>query len=424
MQRETQGSAGTSPLILAIETSTVLLGVAVVGGRDVLYQNVTQKPRVHSSMLLPMCMDALDTLGLRPGDLAAVAVSAGPGSFTGLRIGCATAQGLAAGTGLGVIMVPTFEVYLAQCAGLPRIAVVQGKAKSQTVTALYVKVPVSFPATQNGFAVRYGYVAALPPAPRGMDEFLAEMAQQAPDPVHVTGDAAVEFTSFCQTAGRNVAPGLEFSLVEENLRLPSPGVVGVVASGMFREGRIVPAGEAVPMYYRKSQPEVKAMENRPEIEIQKMTLNDLDRILEIEAQSYKTPWSRRAFTSEITENSYAHYFVARHEGKIVGYVGMWVILEEAHITNIAVDPAYRRQRVGQRMLEAMFEKAKEYGATRMTLEVRVSNYGAQNLYRKLGFVDRGTRKGYYTDTNEDAIIMWKDDLGPQKPKEDQIKWMV
>ena len=164
--------------------------------------------------------------------------------------------------------------------------------------------------------------------------------------------------------------------------------------------------------------------NELEIKIEKMTPADLDRVMEIVALSYRTPWSRRAFMSELTENSYAHYFVARHDGKIVGYVGMWVILEEAHITNIAVDPAYRRKKVAWRLLQDMFRKAKELGATRMTLEVRVSNLSAQDLYRKLGFVDRGIRKGYYTDTNEDAIIMWKDDLGPSKPKQDQVKWMV
>jgi len=164
--------------------------------------------------------------------------------------------------------------------------------------------------------------------------------------------------------------------------------------------------------------------NELEIKIEKMTPADLDRVMDIEALSYRTPWSRRAFMSELTENSYAHYFVARHEGKIIGYVGMWVILEEAHITNIAVDPAYRRKKVAWRLLEDMFRRAKELGATRMTLEVRVSNVNAQDLYRKLGFVDRGIRKGYYTDTNEDAIIMWKDDLGPGKPKQDQVKWMV
>lgn len=160
------------------------------------------------------------------------------------------------------------------------------------------------------------------------------------------------------------------------------------------------------------------------IEIEPMTLQHLDRVLEIEALSYSTPWSKRAFVSEVTDNSYAHYYVARKDGIIVGYVGMWVILEEAHITNIAVAPDYRRLGIGQAMLEAMFSKAREKGATRMTLEVRVSNLGAQALYRKLGFADRGIRKGYYTDSNEDAIIMWKDDLGPQKPRERRVRWMV
>jgi len=160
-----------------------------------------------------------------------------------------------------------------------------------------------------------------------------------------------------------------------------------------------------------------------DITIEPMRVSDLDRVLEIEAVSYPTPWSRRAFQSELTENSYAHYFVARHNGEIVGYVGMWTILEEAHITNIAVHPDFRRKGVGRRMLLAMFEEAKRYGCTRMTLEVRVSNYSAQALYKELGFVNRGIRKGYYSDTNEDAYIMWKDDLGPARPKEERLRWM-
>lgn len=423
MSREKQ-TLGTSPLILAIETSTVLLGVAVVAGREVLWENSLQKPRVHSAMLLPMCIEALHASGVEPKDLSAVAVSSGPGSFTGLRIGCATAQGLAVGAGVGIVMVPTFEVLLRQCAHLPRIAVVQGKAKSQTVTALYERGPVGVPEQGDSFVWPYGYRETLPIAARGMDVFLQELAKVGSGPVHVTGDAAAEFTAFSQGEGRNHAAGLEIFQVEDKLRLPSPSEVGLIASRMFEEGMVVPPGEAVPRYYRKSLAEVKVLQTQTDIQIEKMTLDDLDRILEIEVLSYKTPWSRRAFTSEITENSYAHYFVSRHEGEIVGYVGMWVILDESHITNIAVDPAYRRQRVGKRMLEAMFDKAKEYGATRMTLEVRASNIGAQDLYRKLGFADRGLRKSYYADTNEDAIIMWKDDLGAQKPKEDQVKWMV
>jgi ribosomal-protein-alanine N-acetyltransferase len=161
-----------------------------------------------------------------------------------------------------------------------------------------------------------------------------------------------------------------------------------------------------------------------DLRLEPMTLKDLDRVLEIESRSYQYPWSRRAFVSEVTDNSYAYYYVARLGDVIVGYVGMWVILEEAHITNIAVDPGFRRLGIGRFMMEAMFDRAREHGATRMTLEVRVSNVTAQNLYKKLGFIERGIRKGYYTDTHEDAIIMWKDDLGPQKPKAGRVKWMV
>ena len=95
----------------------------------------------------------------------------------------------------------------------------------------------------------------------------------------------------------------------------------------------------------------------------------------------------------------------------------------SHITNIAVHPDHRRKGIGQAMLEFAFKKARELGAAKMTLEVRKSNVTAQQLYRKLGFIEKGIRKGYYADTNEDAIIMWKEDLGPSTPIEKQLKWM-
>lgn len=166
------------------------------------------------------------------------------------------------------------------------------------------------------------------------------------------------------------------------------------------------------------------MKSLLQVTISKMTLNDLDEVLAIENKSYPTPWTRRSFHSELTDNIYAHYFVARCGQTLAGYFGMWIILDEAHITNIAVSPKLRRQGIGEQMLRFSFDKAKELGASRMTLEVRLSNHEAQNLYRKLGFEDKGIRKGYYTDTNEDAIIMWKNDLGPGKSQAPGVKWMM
>lgn len=161
-----------------------------------------------------------------------------------------------------------------------------------------------------------------------------------------------------------------------------------------------------------------------DVTIEPMTLDDLDEVLSIETLSYPTPWSRRAFESELTGNAYAKYFVARKGRSVVGYIGMWVILEEAHITNVAVHPEHRRQGIGEKLMTYCFDQARKMGATRMTLEVRVSNITAQNLYRKLGFEAKGIRKGYYSDTNEDAIIMWKYNLGPEPLMQDRLKWMI
>lgn len=144
--------------------------------------------------------------------------------------------------------------------------------------------------------------------------------------------------------------------------------------------------------------------------IRPMSVLDLDQILGIEALSFPTPWSRFAFTSELTQNNYAFYVVAEINGEAVAYAGVWVILEEGHITNVAVHPDYRGRGLGEQMMRSIMGRAKAQGAERVTLEVRASNDVAQQLYTKLGFVSRGLRKGYYTDTKEDALIMWKDNL--------------
>jgi ribosomal-protein-alanine N-acetyltransferase len=152
-----------------------------------------------------------------------------------------------------------------------------------------------------------------------------------------------------------------------------------------------------------------------EIRIRRMRVEDVDMVFSIETQVFPTPWSRRAFLTEITENSLAHYIVAELDFRVIGYSGMWVILDEAHITNIAVHPLYRRRGIGSMLLQEMIDRAYCLGATRMTLEVRVSNTSARKLYEQFHFVKRGLRRKYYTDTQEDAIIMWLDDLRGKNP---------
>lgn len=141
-----------------------------------------------------------------------------------------------------------------------------------------------------------------------------------------------------------------------------------------------------------------------------MTVQDIPRVLEIERESFRTPWPTDAYTHELKENRLATYVVARLEDRLVGYAGMWVILDEAHITTIAVEPHFRGQHIGERLLIGLIQAAMERGARWMTLEVRRSNGAAQSLYRKYGFREIGTRKGYYSDNREDAIVMWTGNL--------------
>ncbi|MCL2336399.1 MAG: ribosomal protein S18-alanine N-acetyltransferase [Firmicutes bacterium] len=137
----------------------------------------------------------------------------------------------------------------------------------------------------------------------------------------------------------------------------------------------------------------------------------LDQVVAIEQTAYPTPWSKNSFLYEISNNILAHYLAAvTTDGQVIGYAGIWLILDEAHLTNVAVHKDFRRRGLGLELVQRMIVWAMALGATRMTLEVRPSNTPARTLYTALGFEERGIRKNYYSDTGENAIIMWKDHL--------------
>ncbi len=141
-----------------------------------------------------------------------------------------------------------------------------------------------------------------------------------------------------------------------------------------------------------------------------MQLKHIPDVLKVERVSFLTPWSDHAFTYEILYNELSYYTVALLDDVVVGYAGMWMILDEAHVTNVAVAPTHRNRKIGRLLMQQLMNKAAQNGINRMTLEVRPSNAYARRLYQSLGFKELGVRKNYYTDTNEDAIIMWKENL--------------
>ena len=158
-------------------------------------------------------------------------------------------------------------------------------------------------------------------------------------------------------------------------------------------------------------------------EIRFMRLKDIDTVAEIEEATFARPWSRESFRQEVTRNAVARYLVAEEDGQILGYAGAWIIMDESHITNIAVREDARGRGLGKRLTKELLQILSNLGACYTTLEVRVSNVRAQNLYKSLGFVSVGKRKRYYEDNNEDAYLMVCERLPEADPDYSEDPWI-
>ena len=151
-----------------------------------------------------------------------------------------------------------------------------------------------------------------------------------------------------------------------------------------------------------------------EVRLLAMRRRHLRSVLRIEARAYPVPWSMSLFLSELALRSTRAYYVAFVGRQLVGYGGLMMTLDDGHITTIAVDPAWHRHKVGTRLLLALAREALRRGATSLTLEVRLGNKAAQNLYRRFGFRPVGVRKNYYAETKEDALVMWAEDVAGEE----------
>jgi ribosomal-protein-alanine N-acetyltransferase len=148
----------------------------------------------------------------------------------------------------------------------------------------------------------------------------------------------------------------------------------------------------------------------PDIQITNMRRRHLRGVMAIERQVYPRPWSPSLFISEMTAGRTRCYLVALDGRNVVGYAGLISYGDEAHVTTIAVDPGYHRMKIGTRLLYELVIEAREMGAHAVSLEVRVTNWGAQRMYGRFGFRPVGVRKNYYQETNEDALVMWTEDI--------------
>ena len=147
------------------------------------------------------------------------------------------------------------------------------------------------------------------------------------------------------------------------------------------------------------------------IVVERMSIAHVEAVHAIELESFSIAWSKQSFVQELTKNKLAFYFVAKDvdgkTDKVVGYAGLWHVVTEGHVTNVAVAPACRGKGIGSMLVERILAFAVEKDMIGVTLEVRVGNKAALSLYKRHGFLSAGIRKNYYTDTGEDAIVMWR-----------------
>lgn len=373
--------------ILAVDTSTTAATAAITEDGRLVAEFTLNISRAHSQRIMGIIDELFKKSGLKPSDIDVFACSAGPGSFTGLRIGASIIKGMAQSFKKPVAAVPTLDALaynLYNCTGL--VCPMLDAQREMVYSNLY--------SWEKGKLSKVEELGVI-----GIKD-LIELIRTKAVPVTFLGDGVAIFE-------KDLKDGLEeYYIAGSGNLLPRASSCAAVAMDMYENGNLDSYDSIKLTYIRKSQAEVE-YEKKHDIQLQEMTIEDIDQVCEIEELSFKTPWSRESFEAEILTNKLARYLVAKVDGKVAAYGGMWIVLDEGHITNIAVHPDHRGRKVGEKLVRSLLEKAESCGARDVTLEVRESNTAARKLYKKLGFADGGLRKGYYSDTGEDAIIMWK-----------------
>jgi ribosomal-protein-alanine N-acetyltransferase len=356
----------------------------------------------HARHLLALVDLTLAEASVGARDLAGVAIDVGPGSFTALRVGLATARGLTQPFETPLVGVTSFAALLEGLSAPRRLAVpliVAGRA--QLYAGFYRGNAAGPPTILRGPAsgdvgtIVAAVQEALTLCPRGFTPwFLGPGAAR---------DRAALEAAF---AGSTTAPDADGEVA---------GADGPRAEALAILGARLLAGRGEgaaprPLYVRAPQAVEQAPAKRPiesELAFAPFTELDLEEVLEVESAVFSDPWPRQFFLEELrVAQSIA--CIARHRDKLAGYLLAWRLEGETHLGNLAVAPEYQRRGVGQALLSWLIEKMRAEGPGRITLEVRSSNFAAQELYRRFGFQAVALRRGYYQDSGEDALVMMRD----------------
>ncbi len=386
--------------VLAIESSGLTASVAVVEETRTVAEYTVDYKKTHSQTLLPMIDEVVRMTDLDLAEIDAIAVSGGPGSFTGLRIGSATAKGLGLALDKPLIHVPTVDGLAYQVYGCRDIICpIMDARRNQVYTGIYT------------FSASAGKKEGTREVDPVFQVLRMQMAIAVEDlirrlnnynrPVVFLGDGVPVYREML-SAGLKVP----YSFAPSYMNRQRAAVVGALGIRYFKAGKYETAMEHQPEYLRQSQAERERAqrEKTAKLVIRELKAEDAAAAAEIEYQSFPDPWSQNGILDTVSNPSTV-CLLAEKAGKAVGYLFAYRAGDEAEIARIAVAGEQKRQGVGKSLMRTLEEIGKKKQIRRLLLDVRKSNREARAFYEKMAFQEDGIRRGFYQDPPEDAVLM-------------------
>lgn len=386
--------------VLAIDSSGLTASVAVVEDSRTIAEYTVDYKKTHSQTLLPMIDEVAKMTELELSDIDAIAVSGGPGSFTGLRIGSATAKGLGLALDKPLIHVPTVDGLAYQVYGCGDIICpIMDARRNQVYTGIYT------------FSAKAGKKEGTREVEPVFQVLRMQMAIAVEDLIRrlnnynrsvvFLGDGVPVYREML-SAGLKVP----YSFAPSYMNRQRAAVIGALGIRYYKAGKYETAMEHQPEYLRQSQAERERAqrERTAKTLIREMKAEDAAAVAEIEYQTFPDHWSQNAVLDTLS-NPQTVCLLAEKAGKAAGYLLAYLAGGEAEIARIAVSEGLKRQGIGKKLLQLLEETCKERQVGRLLLDVRESNREARAFYQKMAFQEDGVRKGFYQSPAEDAVLM-------------------
>lgn len=386
--------------VLAIDSSGLTATVAVVEETQTVAEYTINYKKTHSQTLLPMIDEVVKMTELDLGTINAIAVAGGPGSFTGLRIGSATAKGLGLALNKPLIHVPTVDGLAYNVFGCEDIICpIMDARRNQVYTGIYTFSKKAGEKEGSNLVEPVFQVIKMQMAVS--IEELAERLNRYRRPVVFLGDGVPVYENIL--AEKLTVP---YSFAPAYMNRQRAAVVGTLGIQYYKAGKFETAEEHRPDYLRVSQAERERAQREKEAEIivRELKVEDSAAVAEMEQQIFSDSWSEKSVL-ETVQQKQSVCFAAEKAGHLLGYLLAYHAADEAEIARIAVQKEARRQGAAGKLMQALEHYCEEHKMEKLLLDVRESNEAARSFYTKNGFVEDGIRQGFYVNPSEDAVLM-------------------